>query len=238
MPKNQKKSFNQDENIMSAVSVKCTTSHTVLNKDHPLWPIYEKHTGSDGVMWNGNLANILRLNGLIVIDTEINEMVRKMCLQKTFDSKSIVEMEDESVLDLPTEMDFKQVQINFADFVKIYQAAKAKMDEFSTEAKLTWAFNFAETEIHRRNTMGGSDVFKIINRDDLKYLLQNYGDKLSDEDIKDFMIEVVGHDMEDFFAEDLIATLMVPWIKAKADQSKATLTPRITKMVPPNLPNN
>ena len=55
------------------------------------------------------------------------------------------------------------------------------MDEFSAESNLQWAFNFVETTIARRNTGGGTDEVKYINREDLRELLTNFGDALSGE---------------------------------------------------------
>ena len=58
------------------------------------------------------------------------------------------------------------------------------MDEFSAESNLQWAFNFVETTIARRNTGGGTDEVKYINREDLRELLTNFGDALSGEIIQ------------------------------------------------------
>ena len=45
------------------------------------------------------------------------------------------------------------------------------------------------------------------------------------------MIEIVGGDFPDFFAEDLIATLMLPWVKPPTDdKARASMMPRVTKM--------
>ena len=60
---------------------------------------------------------------------------------------------------------------------------KAKMDEFSAESNLQWAFNFVETTFTRKTVVENSngteteqEKIKYINAEDLKELLTNFGD--------------------------------------------------------------
>ena len=57
----------------------------------------------------------------------------------------------------------------------------------------------------------------------------------SDQDFADFMREIVGGDFLDFFADDLIATLMTPWVQPPADEkARESMAARPTKMVFPD----
>ena len=59
--------------------------------------------------------------------------------------------------------------------------------------------------------------------------------QISDQDFADFMTEIVGGDFLDFFADDLIATLMTPWVKPPADEkARESMAARPTKMVFPD----
>ena len=59
-----------------------TSSAEVLDKDHPLWPLFEHHAGGPmGFIWSSKLANIFRLSGLLVIDSAIEAAIKKVCKQ-------------------------------------------------------------------------------------------------------------------------------------------------------------
>ena len=176
-----------------------TSTDEVLDRDHPLWPLFEHHAGGPmGFIWSSKLANIFRLSGLLVIDSAIDAAIKKVCKQNELIA-SVCELKidaggddqlssfhsESSQQDFPNKNDFSEnIEIYFRDFVKIHHDAKAKMDEFSAESNLQWAFNFVETTIARRNTGGGTDEVKYINREDLRELLTNFGDALSGEVIQ------------------------------------------------------
>lgn len=215
-----------------------------------MWPLFEHHAGGPhGFIWSSKLANVFRLSGLLVIDSAIDAAIKNIRKQHELIA-SVCELKidaggddqlssfhsESSQQDFPNKNDFTEnFEIYFRDFVKIHHDAKAKMDEFSAESNLQWAFTFVETVIARRNTGGGTDEVKYINREDLRELLTTFGDTFTDQDFSDFMIEIVGGDYLDFFPEDLIATLMTPWVQPPADdKARESMAPRLTKMVFPD----
>merc|ERR1711931_406844 len=191
-----------------------TSCDQVSDRDHPLWPIFEHHAGGPmGFIWSSKLANVFRLSGLLVIDSALDDAIKKVCKQHELIA---------SVCEL-----------------KIDHDTKAKMDEFSAESNLQWAFNFVESTFTRKTVVENSgetqEQIKYVNQEDLKELLTNYGDTFTDQDFADFMNEIVGGDFLDFFAEDLIATLMTPWVKPPADEkARESMAARPTKVVFPD----
>ena len=67
----------------------------------------------------------------------------------------------------------------------IFNHGKAKMDEFSAESNLQWAFNFVESTFTRKTVVENSsetqEQIKYVNQEDLKELLTNYGDTFTGE---------------------------------------------------------
>ena len=70
----------------------------------------------------------------------------------------------------------------------IFNHGKAKMDEFSAESNLQWAFNFVESTFTRKTVVENSsgteteqEKIKYVNAEDLKELLTNFGDTFTGE---------------------------------------------------------
>merc|ERR1711931_306083 len=231
-----------------------TSCDQVSDRDHPLWPIFEHHAGGPmGFIWSSKLANVFRLSGLLVIDSALDDAIKKVCKHHELIA-SVCELKidaggddqlssfhsESSQQDFPNKQDFTEnIEIYFRDFIKIHHDTKAKMDEFSAESNLQWAFNFVESPFTRKTVVENSgetqEQIKYVDQEDLKELLTNYGDTFTDQDFADFMNEIVGGDFLDFFAEDLIATLMTPWVKPPADEkARESMAARPTKVVFPD----